>query len=171
MFNPPHNTIGWILIGANENRISIFSPRTSVWITGGYLPLKAEIAFSDKETFLKQFKENEKAFLTGKDVTPLTEPALHQEFVNLEGAMDFQPRTINGQRFYTSEYISDLRLANDHLVRQKIFLYLTPDKNLRGMYVVAMVVPEEAAKAGRYPMSSFMEVVNNFIIKEPKSTQ
>lgn len=167
MFNPPHNTIGWILISSNKNRVSIFSPRTHVWITGGYLPLRAGISFSDKETFLKEFKEKETAFLTGENVIPLTEPALHQDFVNLEGKLDFQYRIINDQNFYTSEYISDLKLDNDTLQRKKIFLYLTPDKNLQGIYIVAMTVPEETAQAGQYPLNSFMEVVNNFIIKNP----
>lgn len=167
MFNPPHNTIGWILISSTENKVSMFSPRTRVWITGGYLPLRAEISFSDKETFLKEFKEKETAFLTGKEVIPLTDPALHQGFVNLEGEMDFQYRIINEQNYYTSEYTSDLILADDKLMRQRIFLYLSPDKNLQGIYALAMIVPEETAKAGQSPLSSFMEVVNNFIIKEP----
>jgi hypothetical protein len=164
-FNPPPNTRGWILFGSDDLRVSMFSPRSRTWISGGYLPLKSDISFSDKKTFMEKYKEAEVAYLTGKESETLTDPALHQEFENLSGEMDCEPRKIGVQTFYVSEYFADLWIG-DIQTRQKIFLYLLPGETLRGMYVIAMVAPEAEAKKGQLPMKSFVEVVNNFITKK-----
>lgn len=164
-FNPPPNSRGWILFGADDLRVSMFSPRSRTWISGGYLPLKGGISFSDKKTFLAKYKEAEVAYLTGKDSEILTDPALHQEFENMSGEMACEPRKVGDMTFYVSEYSADLWIG-DIQTRQKIYLYLLPDETLSGMYVVAMVASQAEAQKGQLPMKSFMEVVNNFIIKK-----
>ena len=164
-FNPPRNTIGWILIGLDDTRVSIFSPRSHTWLTGGYLSLKPGITFSDKETFLKKFKEGEIAYLTGNKTLLVTKQALNEGFINIYGDMDFGFTKEGETVFYTTEYFSDVP-EGELSRRLKVFLYLLPDKNLRGMYAIAMVVPAPIDNKVIYPTNLLREVVSKFIIKE-----
>ncbi len=164
-FNPPQNTMGWILADENENRVSIFSFRSSTWISGGYLPLKSGISFSDEKSLLEKFKEGEIALLTGKKTSEtITETPLSQGFENFYGEINFESRRINERTFYTADYSAD-RLDGKSLVRQKIYLYVLPEKNLRGIYVIAMITPKDKAKE-KYSMKTLLNLVHIFIIKE-----
>lgn len=164
-FNPPSNTMGWLLVDSSENAVTLFSSRHSTWISGGYLPLSGD-PFSDEETLVKKFREGEVALLTKKETSKtITSPPLNLGFENLEGEMNFSSRRINERTYYVTDYSADRR-EEDTLTRQRIFVYILPDKNLQGIYVISMVIPKGKADEEIYSKRTLLSLVTSFIIKQ-----
>jgi hypothetical protein len=158
---------GWNLltdIGTREttikkNKITIYNYRAQAWINVAYLPLAKGRRFKTQRELIGAFVAGEEEYLDGKLDAPITKEHIHQGFRwRLNPAT---PKTEKiGNHFFKilKWYSTDVDNNKKYLLN----LYVTPAKDLSGVFIVAMVSPEIPTGKGGNIKRDLQMVVESF---------
>lgn len=165
-FQPPFNS-NWGLCTYMEghtaviknNKITIYNYRARTWISVAYLKLAERQRFETQRDLIQAFVAGEQEYLAGNSNAPITKIHLHRGFKGMLGPSTPKTEKIGRNYFKVLNWYSTSEAGKEKL---HLKLYVTPAKDLSGIFVIAMVSPVAPLASGGNITKDLEMIVNNF---------